>query len=75
MRTKILIVTASLGLALASAHAQTNSWIDGSDYWDVDEDWSLGVAPSSSQFGIFITNATSKTVTLDSDDSSFFPNT
>src|ERR1035437_4616229 len=43
----------------------TNSWIDGSGKWENVANWSLGVAPSNNQSVVFITNALSKSVTID----------
>ncbi len=74
MGTKRII---AIGLALIAANAQasTNKWsYGGSDYWDIDSRWSLGSAPSISDNADFITNAISKTVTVDDTDTSFFPN-
>ncbi|MGD0060432.1 MAG: LamG-like jellyroll fold domain-containing protein [Verrucomicrobiia bacterium] len=42
-----------------------NSWTDSSDKWENAADWSLGVAPSSSEDSDYVTNANTKTVTID----------
>jgi T5SS/PEP-CTERM-associated repeat protein len=42
-----------------------NSWTDGSDKWENAADWSLDVAPSSSDDSDYVTNANTKTVTID----------
>jgi uncharacterized repeat protein (TIGR03803 family)/T5SS/PEP-CTERM-associated repeat protein len=42
-----------------------NSWTDGSDKWENAADWSLGVAPSLSDSADYVTNANTKTVTID----------
>src|SRR5213594_2785564 len=47
-------------------HAQVNSWTNApGGKWETGANWSLGVPPASSQAGDFITNAASKTVTID----------
>jgi hypothetical protein len=56
-----LIVTPS-AVTLAQT---TNSWIDGSGKWETGTNWSQATAPSISDAAEFITNATSKTVTID----------
>ena len=59
-----------------SGQAQTNSYISSGDgFWDEARLWSLAAAPSVSQSGITITNAVSKTVTIDSTTSTLFPQT
>jgi hypothetical protein len=60
-------------LAPGFAHAQTNSWAYPSGgYWDDFRNWSLGVRPASSQ-AVFITNAPTKLVTIDSYTSGMYP--
>jgi T5SS/PEP-CTERM-associated repeat protein len=55
------------------AQAQTNSWANPSrGFWDDYESWSLGVRPTNSQ-SVFITDALSKTVTIDSYTSGMYP--
>jgi T5SS/PEP-CTERM-associated repeat protein len=55
------------------AHAQTNSWANPSrGFWDDTESWSLGILPTNAQ-SVFITNAPSKTVTIDSYTSGNYP--
>src|SRR5580658_8888221 len=61
------------GLFSGVAQAQTNSWANPSrGFWDDAESWSLGVRPTNSQ-SVFITNAPSKTVTIDSYTSGTYP--
>ena len=63
------VATALVGLLMAGlpdrAPAQVNNnWISsGSHYWD-EAYWSLGIRPASDQ-AVNITNATTKTVTID----------
>ncbi len=53
-----------------------NSYISpSSGKWEQGVNWSLGVPPDSTQVGIYITNAASKTVTIDAVTSSNFPST
>jgi fibronectin-binding autotransporter adhesin len=57
-----LVIFAAQNFAV---HAQNNTWINAGDgYWTNAANWSLGV-PDQTFAGIFITNALSKTVTLD----------
>ena len=44
---------------------ETNSWTDGTGKWETGTNWSLGVAPSTSDLADLITNAGNKTVTID----------
>ena len=61
-----LIGCLSFGLSLGAA-AQSNSWIEPtSSFWHVPTRWSLGVPPDVTQGAVLITNANSKTVSLDS---------
>lgn len=49
----------------SAAHGQINSWkTSGSGSWQSTGNWSLGVAPASNQM-VFVTNTTTKTVTID----------
>ena len=51
-----------------------NSWIGASDgKWETSTNWSLGVPPSITDAADFITNATTKTVTVDATTSGSFP--
>jgi hypothetical protein len=50
-------------LTAFAAHAQTNLWLDGSGKWETPANWSLGL-PSANE-SAFVTNAGTKTVTLD----------
>lgn len=53
--------------------ARSNSWINSSrGYWDDPQNWSLGVRPTNSH-SILITNALSKTVTIDSYTTATYP--
>jgi T5SS/PEP-CTERM-associated repeat protein len=48
-----------------AAHAQANSWTNANaGKWEIRSNWSLGVPPTNAQ-SVFITNAFSKTVTVD----------
>ncbi|HUI06905.1 MAG TPA: hypothetical protein VL486_07845 [Verrucomicrobiae bacterium] len=67
-----MVVLASAGL-LTAGYAQTNSWISPTrGYWDDYTKWSLEVAPGNSQ-SVYITNAVSKTVTIDFFTSGYYP--
>ncbi|MCG3148723.1 MAG: hypothetical protein PCFJNLEI_02168 [Verrucomicrobiae bacterium] len=60
-------VIAAVVVAIAGSHAQNNSYISGSSgIWQTGGNWSLGVAPDGTQTAVFLTNATTKTVTIDS---------
>jgi len=80
MRTKSLRLGATTALAVLvylafnpAVHAQDNYWdFDGSDFWDVAGRWSLGIRPTNTHW-VFITNATTKTVTIDAFTSGSFP--
>ena len=51
-----------------------NSWVNpGSDLWQVGTDWSLSVPPDNTHWAIFVTNANTKTVTINATTSSNFP--
>jgi hypothetical protein len=76
------IIAIGLGLIAVSAQAAptTNSWVyTGANvnnyHWDVDNSWSLGAAPSSSDYADYITNAVTKTVVINANDTSFAPST
>jgi hypothetical protein len=45
-------------------NAQVNNWTDGSGKWETATNWSLGVAPASTQ-DVSIANSNTKTVTID----------
>ena len=71
----ILIGCANAWLGTA-AHGQANSWTNtGFGKWETNSNWSLGVAPNSTQTATFITNAPSKTVTIDAITTASFPGT
>jgi hypothetical protein len=91
MRTsyiKVWLIVALLFLGVSPAnlvHGQVNSWANpqsGTWNWATDANWLLGVAPSSSQSAIFITNAVTalngsrfRTVTIDAVGAGTFPGT
>ncbi|MBI5684666.1 MAG: hypothetical protein HZC54_06270 [Verrucomicrobia bacterium] len=77
LRASGLWVWLCLGFALAaispSLRAADNIWTNlGGGYWDTVGVWSLGIRPTNSH-NIFITNATTKTVTMDSTTSGSYP--
>ena len=73
MKTGFLAaIILSLALSL-NARAADNSWTDGSGKWETSNNWSRLLRPSTSDSANFITNATTKTVTIDSTTSGFFP--
>ncbi len=75
-RNTRFLAAIALGIALTlSAHAQNNSWRDGSGKWETSTNWSLGFPPSGTDSADYITNASSKVVTVDSITSSSFPAT
>jgi len=51
--------------------SQTNSWIDGNGKWETGGNWSLGTAPFITDLADLITNAGSKTVTIDATTTNF----
>jgi hypothetical protein len=62
----LAVLTVVGAFASVCVRAQTNSWTYPSGgYWDDFRNWSLGVRPASSQV-VFITNAATKLVTIDS---------
>ncbi len=58
----------------ASFPSPVTSWIDGTGKWEVNTNWSAG-APAIFNQAVFITNATTKTVTIDAITSGSFPGT
>jgi hypothetical protein len=69
----------AIGLSLIAVSVQaaptTNSWISGeSNFWDIDGAWSLNMSPNDTNVNgyDFITNATTKAVFIDEDDTAFF---
>ncbi len=63
----LCVIGLVLSASLADAALTTNSWTNSvSSFWDVTSNWSLGVAPSNNQAAVLITNAATKTVTIDS---------
>jgi hypothetical protein len=75
MRTQIRVLLL-IGIAVPRlAQAVDNSWTNvNAGKWETNSNWSLGVAPASAQ-SVFVTNAFSKTVTIDSITSGSFPGT
>src|SRR5579862_6249940 len=79
----ILGMELMLALSATTARGQGNAWSNpqsGSFEWATAANWSLGVVPSSSQSGTFLTNSASappfghfRTVTIDSSTVSGFP--
>jgi T5SS/PEP-CTERM-associated repeat protein len=68
-----VVLSAMLSVA---AHAQNNSWTNTpGGKWETGANWSSGVAPSANDSADFITNASSKTVTIDATTSGSFPST
>ena len=68
-----IVLSAMLSVA---AHAQNNSWTNTpGGKWETGANWSSGVAPSANDSADFITNASSKTVTIDATTSGSFPST
>jgi hypothetical protein len=62
-------------LLSTTGHGQANSWTNtAGGKWELSNNWSLVVAPTNTQTA-FITNALSKTVTIDSITSGSFSNT
>jgi hypothetical protein len=76
MKTAFKLV-AVLSLSLAAAtEAQVNSWTNISGgKWEIGSNWSLGVPPTNTQSAVLITNASTKTVTIDGTTSGSFPGT
>ena len=72
-----LTFTVAISAIVATiSSAQTNSYISATDgFWDEARLWSLAAPPSITQSGIFITNAASVNVTIDSITASEFPET
>jgi hypothetical protein len=63
-------------LSSAELYQIVNAWINSSDgKWETAADWSLAVAPSSSDASDVITNAGKKTVTIDATTSGSFLST
>jgi hypothetical protein len=59
------LVFCVLVLHAAVSSGQENSWISGSGFWDTETNWSLELRPSIQQTALFVTNAVTKTVTID----------
>ena len=59
------LVSLAIVMAAVSVQAQANSWTNSaSGKWETPANWSLGIAPTNGQ-SIIITNASTKTLTLD----------
>jgi hypothetical protein len=54
----------ALAALCSTVLGRTNSWTAGTGKWETSANWSLAIAPASNQF-ILVTNATTKTVTVD----------
>jgi T5SS/PEP-CTERM-associated repeat protein len=67
-------LVACLGVLLSTTvHAQINYWNDSGSYdWSIAGAWSLGIRPANTHW-VFITNATTKTVAIDTTTSGSFP--
>jgi hypothetical protein len=64
---KRIILLLALAFAASTVHADTNSWsYGGSDLWDTGNRWSLNHYPTITNEAVLITNAATKTVTIDS---------
>ncbi|MGD0649829.1 MAG: fibronectin type III domain-containing protein [Verrucomicrobiia bacterium] len=61
----------------AASHPPDQSrWTNtGSDKWEGSDNWAFGRVPSTSRSAVLITNATTKTVTIDASTSGSFPST
>src|ERR1039458_3954620 len=71
----LILCESILGTLLFPAQAQVNSYTNNTDgKWETPGNWSLNLAPTNPQ-SVFITNAVTKTVTIDSTTSSNFPQT
>jgi T5SS/PEP-CTERM-associated repeat protein len=71
----LLVLMTHAFLPCGPALAQVNSWISpNAGKWETPGNWSLGVAPTNSHSAL-ITNAFSKTVTIDATTSGSFSNT
>jgi T5SS/PEP-CTERM-associated repeat protein len=70
----VLVLCGSVtGTFLCPVQAQGNSYTNNADgKWEDGANWSLGVAPTNAH-SIFVTNAASKTVTIDATTSGSFP--
>jgi hypothetical protein len=66
---KYVLMAMLIGMFWANARGQTNSWTDGTGNWENGADWSSGGPPFNGE-DVFITNATSKTVTIDTNTTS-----
>jgi len=65
MGIRTFIAVGVIFVAASVRAGTTNSWIAGTSFWDHDTAWSLGVAPQITDAVDFITNNTSKTVSID----------
>ncbi len=76
-RTVFWILAVAVGTFVATlSFGQTNSYISATDgFWDEARLWSLAAPPDLTQSWIFITNAASVNVTIDSITASEFPET
>ena len=71
-RLSLVLILCTFVLA-STVSAQTNSWFNPSGgFWDDFRNWSLGARPTNAET-VFITNAPSKTVTIDGYTSGTYP--
>jgi hypothetical protein len=66
-KVRSLVAGLVLGLLPALAQAAVNTWTNsgtGDGLWATGVNWKLGAAPSSTDNNVYITNAVSKTVTI-----------
>src|ERR1041384_2479629 len=76
MQRQLLIVSILWAGLLPASGQTTNTWISsGNDFWDHFVAWSAGVAPTSSFALVSVTNANTKTVTIDYFTAGSFPGT
>jgi hypothetical protein len=72
LRRSVAVLLTAVAVPTAS-HAQTNSWISPTrGFWDDYTKWSLEIAPANTH-SVYITNAPTKTVTIDSITSGDYP--
>ncbi|MGD0651918.1 MAG: thrombospondin type 3 repeat-containing protein [Verrucomicrobiia bacterium] len=73
LRAWLVVMVVATVAVRATGHAQTNSWISPTrGYWDDYTKWSLEIAPTNTH-SVYITNALTKTVTIDSITSGDYP--
>ena len=73
LRAWVVVVAVATVAVSATGHAQTNSWTSPTrGYWDDYTKWSLQISPTNTH-SVYITNALTKTVTIDSITSGDYP--